>query len=510
MKAYLTYLFFVFAICGIAQVPFALRSQIEPNGIQKIKELENNNIITITKIKGNQNSKGIYKLSYLDTSFTTLWSTDILLEKTENISGWEVQENKVHVFTTYHDLPHWESLLMKQSFGLSNGNFIQRDTLINREIDQWLEVFGKAKLYQTFQNAIASVSPTNYLTPLEYQNNVCFSPDKKRVFVYYYVYSADDLYAMGKIYDENYQLISEGKIPQDIYFTTYPMQLNNRGDIIMKKVTSSGKVGIIQYNLSTKEDKYISLTASNSTRDNLTVHMINNDEGVLATLNKKSGKFTGVTCARFSFINKEITNRHFLLFDIEYQNEIRRAQKEQHLTEDHYLYNFKLVNLTVNKDLNIFITTEQQRLLGSGFTYEDNIHEQIEKWGYFPARVNSGTAIVWAVDSSLHLKWRSFIAKNQSTGAIDGLNTTSILTHHKDKETHIVYTLSPKEIIFNELHYITINNDTGEEISNEIMKNPLKLSLARVYSFWTKKHDFVWVGKKGLVGRKTFIQKYHR
>ncbi len=510
MNTYITYLFCFFSVCVVAQVPFALRSQVEPNGVQKIKELDNGCIVTITKVKGNQNSKSTYKVSYLDTTLTPVWSTKMWMKKTENINGWEVQEKQVTIFSTYYNLSDFQSQLIIRSYDLKTGQFFKKEVLINRKVEPWFDATGKGRLYQTFHNAIASVSPSNYLTPLEYQNNVCFSPDQKLILSYYYVYSAKDLYAMAKIYNQDYEVIADGKVPHDINFTTYPMQLNNRGDVILKKVTSSGKVGLIQYNLKTRQDNYISLTASNSLRDNLTIHMLNNDEGVLATLNKKNGRFTGVTCTKFSFLKKEVTERAFLLFDVEFQNKIRRAQKEQGLSQDHYLYNFKLLDLKVDENQNIFITTEQQRLIGENFTYEDNIHEQIDKWAYFRARVHNATAIVWAIDSNLKLKWRYFVAKDQSTGVIDGVNTISILTHHAQKETHIAYSLSPKQINFNELHYITIDNETGQETSNTIINNPLKLSFARVYSFWTRENKFVWVGKKGLVGKKTFIQKYHR
>lgn len=507
MQNFLTCFFLTCIFFSFGQTRFVLRAQTEPNGIQKIKELPNQDIITLVKHKGNQLNHGIYVVEKLSKDFEMIWDNELLVNRTENIVNWEVQGNQVVIFTTEYLTEDKLSILTKNTFDFEKGTFLKKDTVFSRKIEPWHNEFGKAKIYQTFDNAIASVSPPTYLTPLEYQNKIVFSPNRKMTLVYHYIFSEKELYAHGIVYNEKFEKIGEGKIPIDLNFTSYPMIINNRGDVILTKVTTSGKVALIQYDLKTKENKYISLVASNSTRDNLKVHLINDDEGYLGTLTKKNGQLTGLTCSKFSFKEEKIIDNVFYLFDVEFQNEIRKAQKEKHIKEDHNLYNFRLVNFDVDEKENIYFTAEQQWLIGEEISYEDNTYEKIENWAFFPARVNTNTAIIWALDSNLDEKWRYFVVKKQSTGAIDGTNTTSIFTAHTPKKTQILYALSPKQILFNQIHHIEIDNETGKEVINENLENPLKLSLSRVYCFLNKNNEVVWVGRKGLVGKKTFIQK---
>ena len=103
-----------------------------------------------------------------------------------------------------------------------------------------------------------------------------------------------------------------------------------------------------------------------------------------------------------------------------------------------------------------------------------------------------------------------FVVKKQSTGAIDGTNTTSIFTAHSPEKTEILYALSPNQFLFNQIHHIQLNNNTGKETINENLDNSLKLALSRVYCFLNKNDELIWVGRKGLVGKKTFIQKIQK
>ncbi|MCP4521921.1 MAG: hypothetical protein GY827_09580 [Cytophagales bacterium] len=509
MKSFLlSFVLCLICTLSIAQKRFPLRAQHTPNGIPCTVELNNGNILSFVKVKGSpQSKKSTYTMVCMNPQLQEIWARKIKFPKGESWTNWSFTNDGVNVFTTVYDLEEHETKLLRYFYETNEGHWVKTDTLNQRKVGEWKEVFGKAKQFQTFQNAIASVSSASYLVPLEYQYKVTFSPNNQKTLVYHYIYSEEKLYAHGIVYDDSMKKESEGKIFQDANYVNYPFLLNNRGDIILNKVTNSGKVGLVQYNLVTKDERYLSFAASNSKRANLSVKMINDDEGYLITLNKKEGRYTGITCAKFDFRKTGDTERTFNLFDVEYKNKIRAAQKKQGLRVDYEWYNYKMLGVDTNDLGDLVVVTEQQLISGERYQYTDDIHEKIEDWvGYRASKIKTATVLVWVLDKELKVKHRYFVAKKQEANTVDGLNTISTSFAVIKNQLHLAYVVSPNEIMYNEIHYISIDKN-GQELSNEVIENPMKLVLMRTASLWTKEGDWLWVGRKGLLGRKSFIQR---
>ena len=494
-----------------AQEKFSLTGLLEPDYRQSYLKLENGDIIFIAKTKGLQGAKEpYYNLERYTPTLKKLWEQTFAISQFENIVKMEFWDEKIILFSVDHNTDKATSNLITRKFSV-NGVDLGTDTLVRSKIEPWMNYLGKGAVKQGFVDAICSIQNKGFVTPLEYKYYIETSPHRKKLLIYRYDYSKMGLWTHSFVYDEKLNLIEHGEVPIDKGFTCYGQTINDRGDLYIYKVNASGRVALMQYNIGTEKNIYLEVHTANSSRENLKIHLVDDDILYLAKLNKKNGELVGLTYSRFDFSRevKEYTNFH--AFNIELKREINKKQDEAGLhIEDHW-DEYDLVDFEVDSAENITFFIEKSYIVSEDYRYDETAVENKNLWTPHIGEVFTETLLMFSFDYNNRLRWDNFVVKKQEMGIVDGINSASfIIDNQLDDRYRIVYATktSPSAVLLNQIHYLEIDKQNGKFLKEDLIDNPLKLSLSRPYSFFDEVEDgarFIFVGKKGLFGKKTFI-----
>lgn len=511
MKIVLYFLLSLPIVLTTAQTPFSLSGLQEPEYHQRDLKLENGDIIFVAKTKGAQGSKlATYNIERWSPDLEPIWQQGFTLGQYENIVKIDRLLDNVMVFSVNHNTEKQESDLIVRKYGLS-GIHIVTDTLIKSKIEPWMNYLGKGMVKQGFVDAICSIQNKGYVTPLEYKYYIETSPQKSKVLIYRYDYSKMGLWTQSFVYDNQLSLIDSGSVPIDKGYLCYGETVNDRGDIYIYKVTRSGRVSLVQYNLTTKKDIYLEVHTSSSSRENLKLHLVNDDLIYLAKLNKKEGQLVGLTYSRFDFIQEKKEFSMFHPLNVELKREINAKQQEMDLGEDNNWEDYDLVDFIVDSDENITLFIEKRSIISDTYEYDEKAIEDKNHWVPHAGEVKTGTLLMFSFDKEHNLKWDNYIVKDQKTGIVDGINSISyIVDNTLDNKFRFVYATKPTNtsILHNQINLLEIDKEDGHFLKEDLIENPLKLSLSRPYSFfddYKDQHRFIFVGRKGLIGKKTFI-----
>ena len=97
--------------------------------------------------------------------------------------------------------------------------------------------------------------------------------------------------------------------------------------------------------------------------------------------------------------------------------------------------------------------------------------------------------------------------KNQDIDATDGLNTISYYLIPRDSSFEIVMSHARHGGTLNEIQFIHFDYINDKVLDDKFMENPEKLVLTRPYMV-NEENILYFVGRKGVLGKKTFLVKY--
>ena len=497
---------FLFSQSLVKTEAFSLRSFVEPDYFNRLIEVEDG-FVTVAKVKGNEFGSSDYLLERYNLDLEKLWSTEIALNKYDNITGLYFTGNKVHLLVNEHNDNDKLSFLFVKSYNPEKGDLVRSDTLFSEKIQPWNEYLGKGTVKQTFNSAVASKQTNGYVTPLEYRYQVVLSPDSSKVMVYRFDYSQKTLYSDIKVFDSNFNVLQRGKIPVDHSYLAYEYLVNNNGHVYISKANRFGRVALIQYDLETLEFKMLNIEISNYQRDNLKLFMKEDNVIYLAKLNKNRQVLKAVSFAIFDFNTMLVDQYNFYEFDESFKKEIIKAEEDSGLKIEEEFKNFSITDFWVGADSNITVIIEEEELRSTNFEYNSESVENHEAWLPEMAQVRTGTLVMYHIDANKDLLWKSYIIKNQVTDISDGLNSVSYLLKKEEEKIKILFCSSGNGLLLNELNYFEIEKSTGLFLKSKIVENPDKLVPLLPYFYWKDK-NLILVGKKGLVGKNTFLAKY--
>ena len=502
--------------CVVAQtnelelsMPFSLKATLEPDGVTKSFMINDSEWISLSKTNGAVGTASVFQLEKYDLNLKKKWSKKILLEKSERVIQLFTNNETVQVFISVANLESNQSSLHVREYSIANGSLLTKNELVQVKVRDWVEGQNKGSVKESFTNAVLSKQESSFVEPLNYQFYIEQSSDKSKTLIYRYDYAQRTLVAQLWTFDSALSPLEKGLVPIDKGFVSYGFKINNAGSSYLYKVNTSGKVAVIQYDLKTKESKYLTLEANSSTRDNLTLFIEEDEIIYLAKLNKENEQLTGVTITKMDFKEEKIVDSYYHGIGENFKNKVENELAKAGVRRKEDWQHFMITDFIIDPVNGFTFVLEERYLEVGGHAYDGSEMNDIKKWR--PAtigQIHCGTVIIMRFDHDGKFLWENVLAKDQKANLNEGINSISYVFSEFDNAYHFLWTTSRSGILNTKLYYQQVNANTGKtEVINEI-KNPEKVVMSRIYSFFTPQNSIVIVGRKGIIGKKSILSKY--
>lgn len=492
--------------------PFSLAAAIEPDGRHNTILVSKNEFVSLAKTKGKM-GKSEYVLEKYTTKLERKWEVPISFEADKNfINFYHHWTNKIGLLIEEHNLSQNKATLHLLFYSLENGQFLEDKIIHEYTVSDYKVGFGKAAVKEKFDNTIAGALMSGYLTPLQYQFHLKFSPDNKKIISYIFDYGQTSLIADTKIYNDDFIAIDSGKVPIDKGYINYNIALNNSGDVFILNANKSGRVVLVKYNLTTKENIFLDIATNSSSRDNLVMSIEGNDIVYVANLNKKRDELMAVNYTKFNFKEKKIESIHLHELTSTFKTSLVNEMQEKypHVIED--WKNYHITHIHIGEKKEVALVLEKRLLIGAGVDYDEHAINNPTTWKPRNANVIAGNILLFEFTNEGKLMWEKHILKHQLSSVQFGLTESSFnINFDHSNHLRLMYTSQNKAGFMNKIRYLNINELTGEIEKDIILENPLKLTLLRNFTLWTEENDktlLFFVGKKGLSLKKTYLNRY--
>jgi len=483
----------------------------EPDGRTELIKVSDTDFITLSKIKGNLTGrKSQYVLERYDLSLVPKWQTKLTVDKYEDYKDLIYLNGEIVLLSVVHNHDQYFSKLLVYGFDLNKGKNIWYQELDSVAVGKWQDAYGKGGVKETFQDLINSGIRKNFITPLQYEYYTCFSPDKKKFIAWRYDYSKERLYANVKIFDNRFEKINEAVIPLDNY-ANYGIFLSNPGDIYILNADATGRIIVIQYDLTTKESNLLEIERTNNNREDFKLSFIDDDVVYIANLNILDNKLIGIMYSRFDFETSEVEEINY--YEIS-ENLVQRVdsarQQKRSLYGPESWMNYEITDFRVNQNGEALFILEKREMLNLGYLHLKGL-KNISAWYEKNEQINIEEILIFSFDSAGQLKWENFHLKSQVNAAYDGLNSVSFVAENFKDKLSFLYASSDIPLSgLNKIELVEFDKHTGEKIKHMSLPNEFKLTLVRAYSFWPDQHNLIIVGKKGVMGRRSLIKSLKR
>ena len=187
--------------------------------------------------------------------------------------------------------------------------------------------------------------------------------------------------------------------------------------------------------------------------------------------------------------------------------QILLAEEKTGLEENKEFKHYELVSVDIDSMGNIYTVVERRELEINAYKYEteasDILKEQIPKMG----QVLTSTLILSKVDSHFHPYWTTYFSKYQSSDMAHGLNNGSFISRLSSTGQRVFfYATSRKGVFLNSLNLLKVSSE-GMYEGPVLLKNEESLTPVLPYCYLNDS-SLILVGKKGLLGKKTYITNY--
>ncbi len=507
-KRLILILFTIYSIFSFGQdlKPFALMGQTEPEQRKLLEQDGQGGFYAVVKVKGHESSKSIYELVHYDENKDVLTKKGFTLSIEDNVSHVKLGEENFFIFITRHNLDNKRTTLFQKTFSLDLRSQ-KLDTLLDVKIEDWVSSAAKGAIDQTFDYAIRARQSRNFVTPLEYRFYFEESNDGKYLLIYYYTHSQSTTQTKLYMYTNKMQSHKDGIVGIDRGYVNHGFKVNNLGELFIVKSSRSGKVAIIKYNMDDRTHKYVYLPPTNSLRTDVKVNFINDNKLLVTTLNKKNGSFLGYTFSHFDFDNEKVSRQHSNSLDGKLKAQILHSEEETNLEENEGFKHYELLSVDIDSLGNVYTLVERRELEINAHVYDseatDVLKEQVPKMG----QVVTSTVILTKVDYYFKPIWTTFFSKYQSSDLTHGLNNASLMSSISNNgDRTLFYATSRKGVFLNSLNVLTVSSD-GIYGSPRVLDNEENLTPVLPYCYFNDS-SLILVGKKGLLGKKTYITNY--
>jgi hypothetical protein len=466
--------------------------------------------ISLNKTKGAQLGTSTYVLEKYNMDLTIAFSIPLSVGVEEDYKELHVLNNELYLFSEIHDMLNKKKALKVYRFNLSTGALLGDKIIHEQKVNPWLVAMAKGASKESFEQAVSSALPYNFNTPLEYQYSLEFSPDKKIILVYTYDYSQKTLVAETVILDAALNVLQTGNVSIDNNFVNYGIFVNNRQELHILNCDKMGRIVLVRFDLATRDIVFLDVQGSISKREGLRLCFLNDDEIYVANITVTNKKFSGIMYSKFNFNERIVEKLNFydLSDGIKQTSAAIRSASKTFSGEENWM-NYQITNFYLNEYEKIILVLEKKDIESIGYVYESGSVNDIKNWQEKLGKVHAESVVLYAFNKKDELLWENYFAKNQVNDISGGITSSSYTMHVSDEgKVRMLYASSDNATgVYNQLKYVEWDELSGNKVKEISLENIEGLTLLRNYSLWWENKLFL-VGKKGLLGKKTYANLY--
>ncbi|HEX8548202.1 MAG TPA: hypothetical protein VF691_14670, partial [Cytophagaceae bacterium] len=266
----------------------------------------------------------------------------------------------------------------------------------------------------------------------------------------------------------------------------------------------------IKFDHLTNHPSLLSLEYSSGNRENFKLTFLDDDVIYLGNIITNNDILTGVMYSKFNFALHKVEKVRIFELNDSLKNEINFTKQpiRGNPQEENWI-NYNLTHFLLDKNEKVVLVLEKREILSTELTYNSSSVNDYEKWGEKKAFVITGGILMVSFNANDELLWKNFHNKSQKADVSTGLISTSfVLDNSEQGRLRMLYTTSDSPTgIFNVIKYVVWDEITGEVLKDQTLPNEENIGLIRDYTMWWD-NKLVLVGRKGLMGKKSFLHLY--
>ncbi|HEY8402680.1 MAG TPA: hypothetical protein VIK89_15530 [Cytophagaceae bacterium] len=490
-------------------VPFSTSTPyLEPDGRRDALKISETDFVVLSKRKGALSGPSEYALERYGLDLKPKYQVVLKLSDIEEFKDIFFNGTDLFVFVVTHDVIAKVAKLTVMVFDPETGNQKENKQLHEFQVKDWMDANSKGSVKQSFENAIGSNLIKNFVAPLQYQYEIKYSPDKKKILTYIYDYGQKNLLAIACLFDDQLNKLSQGIVPIDNNFINYGIYPNNRGEVFITNVDKLGRIVVVQYNIETKDHKLLDIQYSSSNRESLKIHILEDDVIYVGNINSKNGAIMGVMYSKFNFSTNliEKINYHEVSEGLRQTVEHSRSANKKG-TED--WFNYEMTDFVVNEYEKVIIVLEKREVQVTGVRFMSSATNNINNWKETMGKVNVEGLLMFSFNKDGELLWENFYLKSQQNDITAGLISSSYVMHITEEgKVRMLFAISDNAAgTYNTIKLVEWDELTGTKLKDIPLPNEAGIGLMKGFTvFWDDK--MIIAGRKGILGKKTFINYY--
>jgi len=510
-------IFFVF-VFGSSQAQVLIKSNVfslASSNLETSKQIAcipvgNDFFISLSKVKGTQSGISDFVLEKYDLNLQAAYSIPLQVPQEEDYKELHLIDNVLYLFSEMHDILNKKKGLKVYAFNPDNGTKLFDKIIHEQTVGPWLAGMTKGASKETFEMAVSASLPANFDTPLEYIYNIHFSPDKKTVLIYTYDYSQKNLAAHAIICDTKFNILNQGNIGIDNNFINYGIYVNNKGQIHILNCDKVGRIVLIRFDMNTKDNVFLDIQSSITKRDGLVLQFLSDDEIYVANTITSNRKLMGVMYSKFDFRENVVSKLN--VYDISQgliqTSKALRSTNKTVSSEENWI-NFQITDFIVNEYEKVILVIEKRDIEVINYSYDAGSVNDVKNWMEKTGKVHAEAIILLSFNKDDEMLWENYYLKAQSNDISAGILSASFSMNVSDEgKIRLVYANSDNSTgVFNEIHYVEWNELNGSKVKDLALQNDEGVSVLRNFVVWWE-NKLVIAGRKGLLGKKSFVNIY--
>jgi len=494
-----------------SSLPFSTATPfMEPDGRKLTLKLSETEFVILSKTKGGLNGESSYQLEKYDKDLGQKFKTAMVCPSEEDYKELFFNGTDIILFSVIHDEAQKKAKLIAYSFDPASGTKKADKVLQEHTVNDWMEVQGKGAVKTTFENEVCSSVARHFITSFDYQYQIQYSPDKNKILTYIFDYSQKSLIAETKIFDKGLNELQQGAFQIDNGFINYGIYPNNQGTLYILNSDRTGRIVVVQYDIKNKNHKLLDIQNANTNRSSLNLQVFTDNEIYISCINTADRKLAGVMYAKFDFKQNTVEklNFHDLSVNLQQTAQTMRSVNKNLSGQESWL-NYEIVYFYVNEYEKIIIVLEKRELSGNGYTYNNMATNNPKNWGEKMLKVNTEGVILFSFNKDDELLWENFYEKSQVNDVVMGITGSSFAFNiTEDGRIRMFYpSYESSSGIYNIINYVEWDELTGSKTKEMKAPNDEGFSMITDFTVWWEDQVIV-VGRKGLLGKKSFINLY--
>jgi hypothetical protein len=328
--------------------------------------------------------------------------------------------------------------------------------------------------------------------------------------VYQYVYSLSTLQTSVRILDQKLNEVWKGVIPIDNNFISQGLYVNNDLSIYILNSDRMGRIVVVKYDRVSNNHILMDVNSGTNKRESFKLKFLNDSCLYVANLVYQGDKLNGLMYSKFNFSNRlvEKINVHHLSSGIDQTAQLLRKNNKLANTSENWMH-YYLTDFILNEYEKVIFVIEKRQIESPTLNYKMGTTVDIKNYGEKIAKVRVESIVLCSMNKEDQLLWENYYLKAQVNDVLAGLQSASYALNITD-EGMIQMVLAESDNttgVYTKYRYIEWKELDGFKKKDLLLENVEQATLLRNYTTWVH-NKLIVVGKKGLLGKKTFINTY--